>query len=278
VWVHWPDVDGDWQTDVVAPDAENGVNVFPVTIENDIVFQGSGMHPGFMFDNGQVEDLLKPYIGENNLGESMFMYVNESKQRNGCYFVNRYECRPNGGTRAVCVEWELVSVIETNNDLRLACRGDQDEADRFAVNYGRGCPEDGHFSKRFHRPTDKWNIFKIVENEPEDHLACVDTERIADILIAMLNGPVIAVHVEDGQVQGMVCPYDFPPTVQMLVVQTGSDLDTRDSRAVEFTSENGEEQWAHVYQPALTHPVGANDVDRAIQSFYHAGPGQENGA
>jgi hypothetical protein len=78
---------------------------------------------------------------------------------------------------------------------------------------------------------DNWRIVKYEPADDgettEDHLATVETENLADILIAVLDCPVIAINVSGGRVRNVLCPADFVPQLRILVVD--HDVDPRAS-------------------------------------------------
>ncbi len=276
VWIKWPDGDGDWQSTVVTTNPDEHTPI-PVIVEPEITMQGANWLDGYTFDSEALEEKLQPYIGDNSLGEAIFLSMNEGQEECGCYFVDQSECYgrtdrahqlPNA--RPVCVAWSLAHIIETNGDLANACAGNSS-----AANPRRApAPDDeGYtFHKEFNHSNDRWRITRKHDSEPDDHLATVQTERLADIMLAMLNSPEIVITVRQGMIEAVCCPYDFLPTVQFIVVDRDYACDEPESdNDVEVIDESGNTIRAYVSQPDLCHPTGASDSDRLVDAFLSRG-------
>lgn len=120
---------------------------------------------------------------------------------------------------------------------------------------------------------DNWRIVKYETTDDgattEDHLAIVETETMADMLIAMLDCPVIAINVSGGQVRDVLCPADFVPQLRILVVD--HDFDPRDSdektEHTLYTDAHGDPKLANVSQPTVVHLGGATDIECAVTAY-----------
>ncbi len=117
--------------------------------------------------------------------------------------------------------------------------------------------------KVFQRSNDRWRLTRKHPDEPDVVLAICQTERLVDMLIAMLSDPMIVVSRRFGEIQDIMCPYHFLPSVHFLIVDWDSQ-DTENSNYVTTNSEDGDDLAAVVYQPDLCHPTGAGTVDHIV--------------
>jgi hypothetical protein len=245
------------------------VNHINVSESEDIGTRGNQPMPGFSFLQEMVSELFSTWIGPNTYGEAIFQAINESNERHGCFFVdtNTMSREPhekpqhNGDYRPVVVEWELARVsdaaVATEESISLEGSGSE-ESELIDENQYT-------LHKTYQRSNDRWKLTRKHPEEPDDVLALCQTERLVDMLIAMLSDPMIIISHRDGQVQDVMCPYNFLPSVNFLLV----DWDTleQDQDLIVSTSEDGEGLTAAVYQPDLCHPTGAGTVDRIVAAF-----------
>lgn len=236
-----------------------------VRVEDDIVFGGGEMQPGLNWDTERIEQLLEPHIGMNSLGEAMFMNANETPCREGSYKLDGSEC-PDKIPKLV--EWRIINYAETVAELSSAIQASQ--AIRPVLDHPA---DDVRYEKSYNRPNDKWRVTKYTLDPDDntwmdDHIATLDTEALADLLIAVCQGVTVYIGVEQGLVEALTVPAILLHRIDAKVV----DFDVQSNNpadingGVVFTSEDGEQVVCSVLETTVRCGNGANNIDRAIQA------------
>lgn len=266
--LRYPDVDGDWQDIAVLPAPDGDGPVWPVTVEPEITMCGSGWLDGYMFDSDLLERRLAEYIGDNGLGEAIFLSMNEGQEDRGTYWVDKRDCYRLGETsiplshaRAVCVEWRLAHIIETNADLANAVHG--------TSNRPRPRRVPIHTGGMRIRKNPATGRFEVVDTELNAVMATCKHEPMAEAVLSLYVSPWAALNIQGGTADCVTLPWGLEGVLDVLIVDW--DNDSSDPAEVQggvlVTSEDGEQAVACVYSPDVRHPDGTTMVDRAVSEY-----------
>lgn len=264
VSIRWPDTDGNWQDTAILPQETSGPD-WPVAVEPNITIQGDGWLDGFTFDQDLLEQRLTQYIGDNGVGEWIFMAINEGQEKQGCYFIDKSDCYRLGETsiplehaRACVIEWHLRHFIETDAELTNACSGAGN------VPVPRLDTRQGLRVKK-HEVTGRFELWDVQENIL---LASCKHEPMAEALGCLYTFPFVSLNIEGGMAQDVTIPWGLANTLKVLVVDWDNDSnDPNDIQGgVGIVTEDGKQAAACVYEPSVRHPTGSADVDRAVSA------------
>ena len=184
IWVRWPDNAGEWQFASVSTNEDKHTPT-PVQVEPEITIQGDRWLDGYTFDSEAIENKLQPYIGENSVGEAIFLSMNESMEKRGSYY---YDKRDSCCGRPCVVDWELRHILTTNNDLVNARRGESNAIPM--LSYAPSVATENYtFRTERQEANGRWRIVRSQPIGDEEIIAVVKTEGMANLFMAILVDP-----------------------------------------------------------------------------------------
>lgn len=130
------------------------------------------------------------------------------------------------------------------------------------------------YDKIYERGNDIWRIVKYETTDEgeitEDHLATVDTETMADMLIAVLDSPFIAISVQGGRVRDILCPPNLVPQLRILVVDHDIDTSNPDQQSehTRYTDAEGNSLLVNICQPEMLPAGHATNVELALTAYF----------